>query len=571
MTNYTDNLCVNPSVENDLAGYVALAGTTLSLDTTQGKYGRNSMKVVTSGSAVGQGFTTPQATVPSTGTGSMSFHIMGGTGTLTISAISGATPTVIASTNITMSGGDYQRVTLAGLPLTSGQAMYLLVQTNSAEALTFWVDAFQYEMNATPHPYIDGSFANCTWNGTPGSSSSFQAFQFPTGSIGGLLLSGQATPVQEGEIFQTSALGQLRLSGTEAGTLTVNPAGALSAFGIWTTADFDPAVSMAIYSNAQSSSGSGAWNRIYGTFYPPQQALGSNGKAIWNRAAFAAPGFTFKSMLNNGQQITSDVQWERAPVVPGASPAPTTWQPPRQISATIKPSRLNFCPNPSMEVSAAGWTAIGSATLSQDSSITMVQGTHGLKVAIHASTDGAYIMIPDLIVGDTYAVSAYVQGGAGLEDVTMACSGSSVSSANLGIPYGGDLTHGYGQGPYGGVEATGADMPTGQWFRPFTSFVARASTVCLSFQIIAGTDISYPTAFWVDAVLVETGDLLKDYFDGGFGTDYSWEGGGTAGLTRSYYYQRQNVSAGAVSTALATHTPLGISAASPVYSQPYTQ
>ena len=571
MTNYTDNLSPNPSVEVDLTGYVSVGATALSLDTTQGKYGRNSMKVVTSGSAAGQGFTTPSATVPSTATGSMSFHIMGSTGTLTISAISGSVPTVIASTNITLSGGDYQRVTLAGLPLTSGQAMYLLVQTNSPEALTFWVDAFQYEMNATPHPYIDGSFPNCTWNGTPGASSSFQAFQFPSGSIGGLLLSGQATPVVEGEIFQTSALGTLRLSGTDTGTLTVNPAGALSAFGIWTTADFDPAVSYAAWSNAQSSSGSAAWNRIYGTFYPPQQVLGSSGKAIWNRAAFAAPGLTFKSMLNNGQQVSADFQWERAPVVPGSSPAPTTWQPPRQISSTIKPTRMNFCPNPSMEISAAGWTAIGSAGLTQDSSITMVQGTHGLKVTIHASTDGAYIMIPDLIVGDAYAVSAYVQGGAGLEDVTMACSGASVSSANLGIPYGGDLTHGYGGGPYGGVEATGADMPTSQWFRPFTTFTARASTVCLSFQIIAGGDISYPTAFWVDAVLLETGELLKDYFDGGFGTDYSWEGGGTPGLTRSYYYQRQNVSAGAVSTALATHTPLGISATSPAYSSPYTQ
>lgn len=571
MTNYTDNLCPNPSVENDLTGFAGLTGTTLSQDTSQGKYGHSSMKVVTSGSGSGQGFTTPQATVPANGTGSMSFYIMGGTGTLNVSAISGSTPAVIASTTITLSGGDYQRVVVAGLPLNSGQSMYLLVQTNTAEVLTFWVDAFQYEMNATPHPYIDGSFPNCNWTGTPGSSASFQSFQFPTGATGGLLLSGQATPVVEGEIFQTSALGQLHLSGTETGTVTVNPAGALSSFGVWTASDFDPAVSYAAWSNAQASSGSGAWNRIFGTFYPPQQTLGSDGKPLWNRAAFAAAGFTFKSMLNNNQQATADVQWERAPVVPGQNPAPTAWQSPRQISATIKPTRMNFCPNPSIEVSAAGWTAVGSAVLTQDNSITMVQGTHGLKVAVNASTDGAYIMIPDLIIGDTYVVSAYVQGGAGLQDVTMACSGSSVSSANQGIPYGGDLTHGYGEGPYGGVEATGSDMPTSQWFRPFTVFTARASTVCLSFQIIAGGDIAYPTSFWVDAVLLETGDLLEDYFDGGFGTDYSWEGGGTAGLTRSYYYQRQAVSAGAVSTALATHTPLGIVAAAPVYSSPYSQ
>jgi hypothetical protein len=53
--------------------------------------------------------------------------------------------------------------------------------------------------------------------------------------------------------------------------------------------------------------------------------------------------------------------------------------------------------------------------------------------------------------------------------------------------------------------------------------------------------------------------------------DYSWETGGSSGLTRSYYYERQEVGSAAVSAALAQHTPLGILAASPVYSQPYTQ
>ena len=70
----------------------------------------------------------------------------------------------------------------------------------------------------------------------------------------------------------------------------------------------------------------------------------------------------------------------------------------------------------------------------------------------------------------------------------MACSGSSVSSAHQGVPYGGNaiLGIGYGQGPYGGIQATGADMPTGQWFLPSTIFVAQQSTVMLSFQSIVG-------------------------------------------------------------------------------------
>jgi hypothetical protein len=504
----------------------------------------------------------------------MSFYLMGETGTLTVSAISGVTATVIAQTQVTLAGGDYQRVELTGLSLTSGQVMYILVQTTTAQALTFWADAFQYEMSASPHPYIDGSFPGCQWAGTAHESASFQQFQFMTSSNGGMKLEGRASPVAQGQIFPTSASGSMKMSGTESGTLIVNPVGALSNFGIWTAADMDPAVSYIEWSNAGQASGSAAWQRVYALAYPPQQAIGSGNAVLWNRAAYAALGFTLKAMTSNMQQCVADVQFERMPISPGNSPVPTAYQPPRAISTIVKPTRLNFCPNPSIENSTSGWIAIGSASLSQDASKFVVgTGTHSLKVTTNSTIDGAYLVIPDLIVGDTYIVSASVQGGPGLLDVTLACGGSSVSSANQGVPYGGNaiLGIGYGQGPYGGIQASGADMPTGQWFLPSTTFVAQQSTVVLSFQAIAGSDISYPAIFWVDAVLIEEGETLGSYFDGSFGTDYSWEAGGTAGLTRSYYYQRQQVASGAVTTALSEHTPLGIVAATPTFSQPYTQ
>ena len=574
MTNYTDNLCPNPSFEVDLTGYVALTGTTLTQETTQGFSGRRSMRVVTDGSRSSEGFSGPQVTVPSTGSGSMSFYLMGATGTITVSAISGITATVIAQTQVTLSGGDYRRVVLSGLSLTATQVMYILVQTTTAQALTFWVDAFQYEMNAAPHPYIDGSFPGCQWTGTAQESASFQQFQFMTGSTGGMVLEGRASPVSEGQVFLTSAHGSMLLSGLEHGTLVVNPVGALSNFGIWTAADMDPAVSYIEQSNAGQASGSASWQRAYALAYPPQQAIASGGAVLWNRAAYAAVGFTLKAMTTNMQQCVADVQFERMPISPGNSPVPTAYAPPRAISTIIKPSRLNFCPNPSIENTTAGWTTIGTATVSQDATKFVTgTGTHSLKVVVNASADGAYLVIPNLIVGDTYIVSASVQGGAGLQDVTMACGGSSVSSANQGVPYGGNaiLGIGYGQGPYGGIQASGADMPTGQWFLPSTIFVAQQSTVVLSFRPIVGSDVAYPTSFWVDAILIEEGETLSPYFDGASGTDYSWEGGGTAGLTRSYYYQRQQVASGAVTTALSEHTPLGIVAATPVYSQPYTQ
>lgn len=570
---YTENLCPNPSFEYDLTGYSALTGTTISQETKQAFSGRASMKVVTDGSVPGEGFVGPQVPVPAAGgTGSMSFYILGSTGTFTVSAISGTTATVIAQTQVTLAGGNYLRVILSDMTLTGGQDWYLVVQTTTAQALTFWIDAVQYEMNTSPHAYIDGSYLNCHWEGTPWESASYQPYQFVTSANGGMFLEGRASPVSVGEIFTTSAEGTMKLSGTESGTVVVSPFGALSDFGIWTAADMDPAVSYASWSNALASTGQTSWNRNYMLAYPPVTTLGSGGTVLWKRAAYAAVGFDFKAMPSNNQQSLADVQFERMPLVPGSSPSPTGWVSPRNVSATIKPTRLNFCPNPSIEVSTAGWTATGAATLSQDSS-TAEQGTYSLKVTVHQANDGCYIMIPDLVVGDTYIVSAQVQGGPGLEDVTLSCSGAQASSSQLGVPYGGNaiLGIGYGQGPYGGIQASGADMPTGQWFNPNAVFTAQASTVCLSFQIIAGSDVSYPTEFWVDAVLVELGDTLGTYFDGGWGTDYSWESGGTAGLTRSYYYDRAEVAAGAVATALAGHTPLGIVAAAPAYSLPYTQ
>ena len=565
---WTYNLCPNPSFEAGLTGWTALTGTTLLQDTSQGYAGHASMQVETDGTAGGQGVYGPNVTVPSTGLGSMSLYITGPAGNLTVSAVSGMSATVLASTTVALTG-NYQRVVLSGLPLTSGDPMYVVVQTTTAQEMSFWLDAVQYEMNSPAHDYIDGSYLTCVWSGYPDVSASYLPYPFGTAASGSMTLEGRASPVALGEAFGTSAEGSMTLSGTESGTIVTDPVGALTDFSIWTPADMDPAVSYPAWSNAQASTGETGWNRIYGVFGAPLQYDAADG-VLWSQAAYAAVGFDFTSVPSAAQQSLSDVQFELMPLpLPGSTPAPSTWVPPRQVTAVVKPTRLNFCPNPSIEVSTAGWTSIGTAVLSRDSSVTAVAGTYSLKVTLHAPGDGCYIVIPELIYGDTYIVSASVQGGAGLEDILMSCSGTSTSSAQQGIPYGGDaiLGIGYGQGPYGGIEADTADMPTGQWFLPNAVFTAQASTVTLSFTSLAGSDISYPAEFWVDAVLVEAGETLGTYFDGSWGTDYSWETGGTSGLTRSYWYDRQEVSSGAVNDVLTQHTPLGITSATPVFEQ----
>lgn len=569
---YTTNLCTNPSFEIDLTGYTALAGTALSqLDSAL--FGQFSMQVVTDGSVPGEGFIGPEVLVPYVTTGSISLYIFGETGDLTVSAVAAPNGTVLASTNITLAGGNYQQVVLNGLPLLEGQEMYVLVQTTTAQALTFLVDGVQYEPESPAHPYIDGNQPWCTWAGTPGLSSSSQQYQNMTGAFGGMFLDGSCAMVIEGEVFQTGgAVGTMTLTGVDTADTVVNPVAALTDFAIFTPADPDPAQTYASWNNAGTSTGQTVYNRNYALVYPPQDYPVSGGGYLWHKAAYMAVGYDFKAVPATFQQNLTNAMVETMPVAPGTTPVPTTYRTPRTIRTTIKPTRLNFCPNPSFETSTAGWYGIGSATLAQDSS-RAVAGTYSMKVTVHASGDGCAIAIPDLILGDTYIVSASVQGGPGLLDVSMSCSGSSSSSADQGIPYGGDalLGIGYGGGPYGGIESGTTDMPTGQWFLPNCVFTAQQSTVLLSFQSLPGSDISYPTEFWIDAVLLEVGETLGEYFDGGFGTDYSWETGGTANLTRSYYYERVQVAAGAVGNVLAQHTPLGISADAPLFSTPYTQ
>lgn len=221
-----------------------------------------------------------------------------------------------------------------------------------------------------------------------------------------------------------------------------------------------------------------------------------------------------------------------------------------------------------------------------------LSGTASGKVTVNANADGASISIPDLIVGDTYVVTAYVQAGAGLANILASCSGSSVAISDIttGIPYGGEPGIGYGQGPYGGIGGDeppysdgtygsglygGAsnDIPTGIWIRGAFTFVAQASTETLSFTADGGADVSYPTNFWIDGVMVEAGTEVQPYFDGSYGAsdylDYQWEG--TAGLSRSYYYQQLAVKKHTITQTLAKHTPIGLTYAAPSYLTPYSQ
>jgi hypothetical protein len=577
VSDFTVNYSPNPSQQLGLTGYGSFDNATLALDTTRPLFYIQSMMVNTPGMVPGEGCSTPNCFNPANQPLSFSLYILG-SGSFTVEAV---VNNVIAASVPFMAVNQWTRVVINDVPALINQQAYISVTTTSAQATTFWVTGVQVEPESPAHSYCDGSQPGCFWTGGITGSTSFQPYMNPVQSLVSESQSVNLVPVLEtGE--------QFFISGTSSETeipdvvpssdITIaGPAGAVTDFAVSLSSDPDPAQTYVSYNTASGTAAtSGPGNRIFGIFYPPADYFDSSGQ-LWDRAAYMAAGYVLTSMPANATVKMGDMQVE---ILPVGDNAPSAWDTPRAIHTIVKPSRLNYCQNPSFEVSTASWSAVGTAVLSQDTSLSAgniteyddvedTAGTCSLQVRVNAGGDGAEIMLTDLIAGDEYIASAYVQAGAGIANISITCGGETGSVlSGSGTGYGGPP--GYGSGYYGGIPA-GSDLATGQWYRIYVIFTAPDEQVPMLITSTAGSDFSSPSDIWADAVLVETGQDLQSYFDGNFGSDYSWETGGAPGLARSYYYDQQAVKSQAVNVILAQHLPLGISAAAPLYSVPYTQ
>lgn len=575
MAFYTENLCPNPSFQGGLLGYSALLHSSIALDTSRKLYGSaQSLKIVTPGSVAGEGATTAGGLIETSGSCSASLFIQGA-GSVSVNA--STNPGGVAGTVPVTLTGTWQRVIIENIVCTPGQTLFLTVYTTSAKATTFWIAGIQIEENPTAHAYCDGDQRGCYWlSGPPGLS--VQPYQFSVTATGQSYAAGNVpVPLITGApFFGSPDAGQSNAFSSVVQIGPVSPIAVFDDFAIFESVDPDPAQTYPGINNAGTNSGTGGnYNRIFSTFYAPLDYPVSNAVNEWNRAAYAAVGFQFANVPAAGTQNLTDVQIE---ILPVNNNAPSAYTLPRQINTIVIPDRLNFCTNPGIETSTAGWSPINTGELSRDitrasPNVTVFDdvqtaSTASLKVSLHNSNDGAQITIADLIVGNTYIVSAYVQPGLGIANITLLCGGGTGSAAAIGatLGYG---TDGYGTDPYGGVVLTGADLSTTTWFRPFFVFTASASTATLQVVFTPGSDVSYPTAMWIDDIMVELGGSLQPYFDGNFGPNAFWEG--TPNLSRSYFYDQFFTKQQAVNNVLARHTPLGISFSNPQFKVPYTQ
>lgn len=579
MAHFTTNLCFNPAMQQGLLGYDSIFGSNVFLDTNYFFLGGNSCRVECPGLKAGEGITCPGGLVPSASSCSASLYIYG-KGKVVITAVIGPGNVEQASFPATLTTA-WNRIIINDIPCSPGETLFLTVTTATVQSCIFWVSNVQIEPATPAHPYCDGDQLGCFWLDLP-FGRSVQQFQFPVTATGSEQAAGNVVPILLPLVFTAQAASTLS---HELGDLVfngiTNPTAAFTDFGVWTSADPDPAQTYTSWNTAGANSGtSGAYNRNWSVYYPPLDYIVSDGSFLWKRAAYMALGWQFGTVPHGGTQTITDIQSEVLPITTGfAAPSPSTFFPPRRLHTIVHPDRLNYVPNPSIEISTSGWTAVGSATLAQDGTksagniieyddVQHTAGTNSLKITVNASGDGAMITLADLIAGETYVASAYVQADIGLDDITISCANGSGNIISSGIPYG---TGEYGDIPFGGEPATLPDITTGIWIRISCIFTAAASTEVLSILSSSGSDVSYPTHFWVDGILAEQGEVVGTYFDGGFGVNYSWETGGTAGLTRSYYYNNMSARAQALLNVLAKHVPLGISYATPRYSIPYTQ
>jgi hypothetical protein len=344
--------------------------------------------------------------------------------------------------------------------------------------------------------------------------------------------------------------GQISFQGhLSAGLKT--PAAAFKDFSHYPYAGTDPAMAwIGSNSGTLTSAPAGSYSRPYAAFTGPVDYPVSGGGYAWKRAAYASVGFKFASMSANKHQILDAVQLEPLPL--GAS-GPSAYQNAREIQAVIKPTRLNYAPNPNFESGITGAAATNGASVAADTSLVW-KGTQSLKVTVPTTVTvdaGWNFQLTGLIPGRTYTFSARVSAAQYCGNVYP------WSSTNGSTP---------------GARLTYNSAAPGRWRTIWTTFVATASSVWV------GMNVSKPTMtagqssiFWADGILVEEGTAVRPYFDGSMGGDYLWEQGGTANLTRSYFYENYVERSYLIRTLLEENVPLGITAAVPKYAVLPTQ
>lgn len=148
-------------------------------------------------------------------------------------------------------------------------------------------------------------------------------------------------------------------------------------------------------------------------------------------------------------------------------------------------ARRNLCTNPSFNGSIDGW-AIGSNITAEYSTDYAYAGTGSMLItkSVLGNSNSAVSVTVDTVVGEKYAVSAYIRNNAGDTSPFV----------------------------FAGTNQSTPILVTASWVRHQLVFTATGSQTVVG--INAGTATAPLSSFYLDAVLIEHADAVYEYFDG---------------------------------------------------------
>lgn len=320
-----------------------------------------------------------------------------------------------------------------------------------------------------------------------------------------------------------------------------DPAGAFRDFAVYTNTMPDPAMvlvqgkaaGLTTVDNAQPS----GMRRVWVTAAPPADYPVSGGGYAWRRGAFASVGVRVNAMTANSGQFIDGAQFEATPL---SQSGPSAYAPARSLQVKVNPDRLNYCPNPALAVDLGDYWS--SATITR-----VAQGS-GWAASVPGTAVSLCVAAALSPVGQLWSASVVVKGPVGkVLDVRL----------HDGVQY---------ISPAKPVRMTGS--PQTVQIPSATRTVGTAVRVYAYPRSDNGAWTATDTLTMTNVLLERKsagGVLPGPYFDGGFGDDYLWEAGGTAGKSRSYYYRDRNARGYLLAGLLAENCPLGVIPSVPQY------
>lgn len=424
---------------------------------------------------------------------------------------------------------------------TKGLVLRTILMSSINYASRLRTQGWQLEQRATATPICEGNLAACSWTGAQYYSTSTRTITTDIIGLGNsdstgnavMIIVGVPLDVPETQGFSTSY-------GSIDGDVVAIPDRSFDDFAHGLNGGHDPRMTTIPANTVSISTTTTAWVRNWIRQTVPLEYPIPGGYA-WKRATYAAVGVKWPALANNAGQYIDLIQLEKR-----SGTAPTAWDSARAVVVKVKPERVNYISNPSLEINTTGWSSVGSntPTLSQNSTF-FKYGTKSLKVTLAANPpawsflpwQGAGINISGLTDGETYVASAWVYREVGCPAVFTVISGQ-----------------GYGSG-------TGSAY-TGVWERISIQFKKLPSTTA-TFQVVFDQDTMHAgqaATFYVDGIMCERLSVSRnDYFDGSFpGQDYLWDSAGTPHLTKSYYYSGRREKQYRLESVIKENVPLGI-------------